>query len=110
METNTNQQNEKTASYGQSTYRPNRAGQWIKGILVITVFFMLSFHCMPDHGHIFPKQQLSFTNTFISHSEIDKLIERHNQASGFERALIRQEYLHRKFVELGVIFEKGDDE
>ncbi|MBL1408705.1 hypothetical protein [Sphingobacterium faecale] len=110
METNTSQQNEKTAPSVHNAYRPNRVGQWLKTILVIAVFFMLSFHWMPDHGHIFPKEQLSLANTIISNKDVDQLIQRHNEASGFERTLIRQEYIHKKMYELGVIFERVEEE
>lgn len=82
----------------------------LKIIFFAVIFFTLSFHWMPDHGHIFPKERLSFAHTIISYEDIDLLIERHNEASGVERALIRQEYIHQKMVELGVIFEKGEEE
>lgn len=82
----------------------------VKVVFFAVLFFALSFHWMPDHGCIFPREQLSFANTVISHEDIDQLIERHNEASGFERALVRQEYIYQKMVELGIIFEKGEDE
>lgn len=82
----------------------------VKVVFFAILFFALSFHWMPDHGYIFPKEQLSFANTVISHEDIDQLIERHNEASGFERALIRQECIYQKMVEIGVIIQDSDSE
>lgn len=82
----------------------------LKMLFFAILFFALCFHWMPDHGHIFPKESLSFANTIISHEDVDQLIARHNQASGFERALISKEYIHIKLQELGIIISSMDSE
>lgn len=82
----------------------------LKMLFFATLFFVLCFHWMPDHGHVFPKESLSFANTIISQGDVDLLIERHNEASGFERVLFRQEYIHIKLQELGGIIQTNDNE
>jgi hypothetical protein len=55
---------------------------------------------------MFPKDHFSFSNTFIFQDDIDKLTDRYNNASFFEKQAINQEPLMRKLREKGIIFEK----
>ncbi|HAL65138.1 MAG TPA: hypothetical protein DCP10_06190 [Bacteroidales bacterium] len=41
---------------------------------------MLSFHILPDYLMIFPKEHLTFSNTFIYESDVDNLIDRYNNS------------------------------
>lgn len=81
----------------------------LKLFFFVILFFTLSFHWMPDHGYIFPKEQLSFVNTVFSREDVSRLIDRHNEAGEFERALIRQEYIHRKMHDLGIIIKSSEE-
>lgn len=54
----------------------------------------------------FPKENISFSNTFIFQDDINKLIKRYNEASILEKVSIRQEPLTRKLMEKGFIKEK----
>ncbi len=87
---------------GQATKKSY--GGWIMGGVVVAIlFFLLSFHIIPDYLMIFPKEHLTFSNTFINKSDVDNLIDRYNDASLFEKQTIRQEPLMRKLIEKGII-------
>lgn len=45
----------------------------------------------------------------IASSDVDRLIDRYNEASVMERTLIRQEYIYRRLDELGIIISKEQD-
>ena len=70
---------------------------------VAIIFIVLSFHIAPEYGMIFPKDHLTFSNTFITSSDIDDIIRRYNNASIFKRHAIEQEPLMRKLIEKGII-------
>ena len=53
------------------------------GGIIAIVIFLLFFHISPDKLLIFPKESPSFSNTFFFQSDIDKLIERYNNAKFF---------------------------
>lgn len=72
-------------------------------IVIAGVIFLLSFHVIPSRQTIFPKENLSFSNTLITERDIDDLIKRYNDASWVERLTIAQEPLHRKLIEKGII-------
>jgi len=72
----------------------------------ILLLFFLSFHIVPSRLMIFPKENLSFSNTFITQKDINELIERYNNAF-FERFSIQQEPLFKKLMEKGVIYDKS---
>jgi len=79
---------------------------WIFGsIFVISFLATLLFHVLPEHFMVFPKSNLTFSNTFIFNKDIDKLIERYNDASFIEKQAIRQEPLMRKLFEKEIIHE-----
>lgn len=74
--------------------------------LVVVVCLALPFHYLPEHLMVFPKENLTFSNTIIFDSDINALIERYNNASMIERQAINQEPLMRKLVEKGLIVEQ----
>lgn len=79
-----------------------------KGLIVVAVFLIgatLPFHYILERGMVFPKDHLTFSNTFITQRDIDNLIDRYNNASFFEKQAIRQEPLVRKLMEKGLIEE-----
>lgn len=76
--------------------------------LVSIILFLLGtlpFHYVNynDENHIFLKESFTFKNTIVNQRDIRLLIERHNNASFFEQANIRQESLHKVLVENGII-------
>ena len=76
-------------------------------IVIAVAVFLLSFHIIPSRLTIFPKENLSFSNTFILEKDIEELIERHNNAPLLERLAINQEPLMRKLMEKGIITDKS---
>jgi len=78
---------------------------WIIGVVGVILFATLSFHIIPERLMIFPKEHLSFSNTFITKSDVEKLIDRYNNASLMEKLAIQQEPLVRKLMEKGIIIE-----
>ena len=79
-----------------------------KVLVVFTVIILgatLPFHYIPEHSMIFPKDNLTFSNTYTSQEDIDKLIDRYNNASIFEKQAINQEPFMRKLMEKGIIME-----
>ena len=87
----------------KSTSRTKKSSVFIGGILIVFLLACLFFHFIPDRGIIFPKDTPTFNNTFISQSDIDKLIDRFNNASVFEQQAINQEPLMRKLMEKGIV-------
>lgn len=81
---------------------------YIKWGVVVFIFLGLSlpFHYVPEKGMMFPKEHLTFSNTIITSSDINELIERYNNASFIEKRAIREEPLVRKLMEKGLIHEK----
>lgn len=62
---------------------------------------------MGENGFkVFAKNSLTFSNTIITQSTIDELIERFNNASFFEKQTIRNENLVRKLMEEGLLTEQ----
>ena len=74
------------------------------GILLYTLFFHTVFY--DEEIMVFPKDRPSFHHTFINQEDIQELINRHNSANYHSRNLIRQESLHQRLVEEGIIIKK----
>lgn len=81
---------------------------WIVAFIVI-LGATLPFHWV-FHGsvRVLLKDNLTFSNTFVTKSDVDKLIQRHNNASFFEQLSIRDESLVRKLIEAGIIVNVTD--
>lgn len=56
--------------------------------------------------NVFPKENISFSNTFIFRDDIKDLIKRFNDADFIEKISISQDPLHRKLMEKGFIIKK----
>jgi len=82
-------------------------------LIILILVATLPFHWIFYKGEIkvFPKDILSFNHTIVTESDIQILIERHNSSSFFEQINIRNESLHKKLVEAGIIIieNKNDD-
>ena len=78
------------------------------GIIAIVVIFLLFFHISPDRLLIFPKESPSFSNTFFFQSDIDKLIERYNNAGLLERIQISQDPFFKKLVKKRLIVRSNN--
>ena len=63
----------------------------------------LTFHHL-DSGAMFPKESLSFKDTFIDRSYIESLKSRYNKAGIMERAIIKNEHVFKNLME----FQKID--
>lgn len=72
---------------------------------VIIVGATLPFHYIPESLMMFPKNNLTFSNTIILQEDIDNLLERYNNASRYEKLAMKEEPLFRKLVEKGIIYE-----
>ena len=53
--------------------------------------------------HIFPKENLTFKDTFIGNETIQREVKRYNNADYRQRQVIETEYLHCKLIEYGLI-------
>lgn len=78
-------------------------------LIVLFVFILattLPFHYIPSQFMVFPKNNLTFSNTFITEDDIDKIIDRYNSSNLFEQTALNNEPLVRKLKEIGVIVDK----
>lgn len=85
----------------------NNAFIWVVSIIFIIIILTLPFHYLPDHLLVFPKENMTFSNTFIFKSDVDRIIERYNKASFFERNAMNNEPIVRKLKEKGIIIDKN---
>lgn len=74
----------------------------------IVLLYLLSFHNVicNDEWKIFPKDNLTFTNTWVNSEDITDLIEAYNRASLFEQMQMSNTTLFRKLRERGCIETK----
>lgn len=77
-------------------------------IVVIFLFATLPFHYVSYKGGftIFPKDQMTFSNTYINDDDVESIIKRYNEASFAEKQAINSEPLMRKLREKGIVIEK----
>lgn len=90
----------------KSDKKPNRKNA--KGWIIFFIFIIgatLPFHYVPSELKIFPKNNLTFSNTIIFQKDIDELVYRYNHASFYEKLAIKEEPLFRKLTEKGIIYE-----
>ena len=79
-------------------------------IIIIILVATLPFHWVFYDGvKVFAKDNLTFSKTFVTVSDIDELIQRHNEATFFEQLNIRDESLHKKLMEAGIIVNEDDN-
>jgi len=81
---------------------------------VIALCLTLPFHYVIDHQVVFLKSSLSFDKTFVTQKVIDEMIIRYNKSiekfDFLEIQAIRNEPLHKKLVEKGIIIKLNDKE
>ena len=106
----------------------------VKKIFLVTIVLALvgigltlPFHYVPDveekidhetgrtyqlsNGyHIFPKERLTFKDTFIGNETIQREVNRYNNANYLQRQAIEAEYLHIKLKEYGLIWNKSENQ
>ena len=76
-------------------------------LFALSLFATLPFHYILSKGKVFPKDNLTFTYTFINENDVNQLLERYNDASIIERNSIRNEPLFRKLVQIGILIQKN---
>ena len=87
--------------------------EWAVSAAVI-VFFLLFFHISLVTAYenglpkIYSKASPTFSNTFITPTTVQEIIERHNNASIFERPLIKNEPFVKLLFDKGILFLEGD--
>lgn len=76
-------------------------------MIAIVVGFTLFFHVLILNGDfsVFPKEHVTFSDTFITQKDVNVLIDRYNNASFLERNAIEQEPLVRKLREKKIIID-----
>ena len=81
---------------------------WIITIIIVLIL-TLPFHYVfyQNDFTMFPKNQITFSNTFLTNEDIVELVKRYNDASLYEKQAMNTEPLMRKLREKGIIFEKG---
>ena len=76
-------------------------------LFVLSLFATLPFHYMITKGKVFPKDNLTFSYTFITENDVDQLLQRYNDANLVERYTIRNEPLFRKLAQVGILVEQN---
>jgi hypothetical protein len=79
-------------------------------ILIIVLLATLPFHYVfyNNEVKIFAKDNFTFKDTFVAEDDINKLIERINNANFWERSAIANESLYKKLTEEGIIIKKTE--
>jgi len=73
---------------------------------IIVLGLTLPFHyVLTGNPSVFPKENLSLSNTFIFESDIDNIISRYNTCGYQEQLIILQEPLVKKLFEKGYILK-----
>lgn len=80
--------------------------------IIIVLIVTLPFHYVFYRGElkVFIKDNFSFKDTFVTEDDIDDLIERHNKANLWDKSAIRNESLHKKLIEEGIITTENRSE
>jgi len=72
-------------------------------LIVIVILATLPFHYIPSRSMVFPKDHLTFTNTFISESDIEDIVNRFNRASFFEKISMMNDPFMKNLKEHDII-------
>jgi PKD repeat protein len=101
-------------------YNWKKYSKYISYFIILSVLLLatLPFHYIIGNSYksilfpykivVFTKDHWTFSNTFITQSDIDSLVKRYNDASYFEKLQIRDEPLTKKMMEKGIIIEKKE--
>ena len=84
----------------------NKTSIYVKLLFLVLVLvgLTLPFHYVLNSLAMFPKEQLTFSNTFITESDIESIIERYyNSANVFSQQAVANEPLVRKLIERRII-------
>lgn len=73
---------------------------------VIVLGLTLPFHYVPSAMRMFPKDHFTFKHTIITQKDIDKIIDRFNNASILEQTSINNDPFIRTLREQGIIVDK----
>lgn len=80
---------------------------WIVAIIIILILTLPFHYVFYQHDFtMFPKNQITFSNTVLTDEDIEGLIKRYNNASLYEKQAMNTEPLMRKLREKGIIIEK----
>jgi len=80
-------------------------------ILIIVLITTLPFHYVFQDGiKIIPKDNFTFSNTFVTQHDIDKIIKRYNDESFFGKLEIKKEPLIKKLFENDILRMKSEEE
>ena len=97
-------------AYSATSLKIKARTGWLIGIIIAVILIAtLPFHYSWDYEMIFPKTHLTFSNTFITYEDVDKILERYNNASFGERMAISQEPFMRKLMEKGIIRQENSN-
>ena len=99
-----NQAQESPKTESKSSYKG-----WIIIILII-LGATAPFHYVPSRMKVFPKDNLTFSNTFILEEDIYDIKERYNSANIFEKYHIRQEPLVKKLLEKKLLVPQSNSD
>ena len=77
----------------------------LTGVLICGFLGALFFHWCVYRGslYVFPKENISFKDTFIHQGDINELLERYNNSSNIDKRAISQESLHKALKQEGII-------
>ena len=76
-------------------------------IVVILIGLTLPFHYLPEHGKVLMKANLTFKNTIVMNSDIERIVKQYNNASFMQQAQMRQDPFIQTLLESGVMYEYG---
>jgi hypothetical protein len=77
-------------------------------LIVIVIVATMPFHYIPSRSLVFPKDHLTFTNTFITESDIEDIINRFNRASFFEKLSMMNDPFMKNLKEHDIIVNISD--
>jgi len=73
--------------------------------LTTILLLSLPFHYLVDRNKVLLKANFTFSNTFVTDADIDKLTENYNNASVTEKFAIMNEPFFRTLSDAGIIFD-----
>lgn len=75
-------------------------------IIIILIGLTLPFHYLPEHGKVLMKANLTFKNTIVMNSDIERIVNQYNNASFMQQAQMRQYPFIQTLMESGVLFDR----
>ena len=92
-----------------TTSKPEKKSSYTGWILAVIIIIgaTLPFHYIPSALMVFPKDNLTFSNTFITPDDIHEIVKKYNDANYLEKEAMKQEPFLRKLMSKGIIIEQG---